>query len=264
MPLLEVGQRYHPNVSVWPEGLHVFGLSAQRMEVMVALGGVTDAEAAAFRDTTRPFEVGLASHGSVVILLARMPGVMDWSDAPYDARLMPADERGLPVIGHTLIQWLLVDAKTGILRGIRSATVTPQFTAQLHELLEGQAARPFRRATYDADVAAYQQRFTAQALVRRAWITEQAGITVPVTESMREAQADIADTLGLHDLIADERIREVVAEAIGRGEAHLEERDGEAWYVDPGFGPDVPVRLLGYDEDLGMVDRRQFPEKPKA
>lgn len=264
MPFLQVGERYHPNVAAWPEGLHVRSLSAQLMEVMISLGGLRDEEVAAFRDTTRPLEVGLASHGSLVILLAKIPGVMDWSDAPYDARLLPSGQQGLPVVGHTLVQWVLVDAATGILRGMRAATVTPQFTAQLRELLERQAAKPFNRATYEADATAYQSRFTAQTLVRRAWIVEQAGVTAPVSEPMREAQADIVDTLDLNTLISDERIREVVAESIARGEAHLDERDGETWYVDPGFGPDVPARLLGYDEDLGMVDRRQFPEAPKA
>lgn len=157
-----------------------------------------------------------------------------------------------------------MDAATGIILGLRANTVTPQFTAQLRELLKRQAATPFNRARYDADIDGFQQRFSTEALVRRAWITEQTGVTAPVSGPMREAQADIVDTRDLNTLISDERIHEVVTEAIGRGEAHLDERDDETWYVDPGFGPDVPLRLLGYDEDLGLVDRRRFPEAPKA
>lgn len=264
MHVFQVGQPYNPSVKAWPEGVHVGGLSEQRMEILVAFARPTSAEVQAFRDTSNVVEVGLASHGSLVLFLAKIPGVFDWADCPYDARLMPPSQQGLPTIGHTLIQWIFVDAATGIILGLRASTVTPQFTMRLRELLERQAATPFNRTRYDADIDGYQQRFSTEALVRRAWIVEQTGVTAPVSGPMREAQADIVDTLDLNTLISDDRIREVVTEAIGRGEAHLDERGDETWYVDPGFGPDVPLRLLGYDEDLGLVDRRRFPENPEA
>lgn len=175
MPFLQVGQRYAPQVTTWPEGVHVGGLSAQRMEILVTFARPTDAEVQAFRDTRRAVEVGLASHGSLILFLAKLPGVFDWTDCPYDARLLPPAEQGLPAPGFTLLQWIFVDAETGVIRALRATTVTPHFTEQLRALLVRQAATPFRRSQYDADINGYQQRFTTEALVRRAQVTEQAG-----------------------------------------------------------------------------------------
>lgn len=51
-----------------------------------------------------------------------------------------------------------------------------------------------------------------------------------------------------------------MAEALANGEAEIQIKAGADYWVDPQFGPDVPVLSLGYDETLGMVDRRKYPE----
>lgn len=63
------------------------------------------------------------------------------------------------------------------------------------------------------------------------------------------------DLMQYPNLAADDRVRAVVAEALAAGEAHIEERDGVAWYVDPLFGPDVPVGALAYSEEIGLYVR---------
>ncbi|MDK2013601.1 MULTISPECIES: hypothetical protein [unclassified Deinococcus] len=92
MHVFQVGQPYNPNVRTWPEGVHIGGLSEQRMEILVSFTRPTDVEMQAFRDTSDVVEVGLASHGSLVLFLAKIPGVFDWTDCPYDARLMPPSQ----------------------------------------------------------------------------------------------------------------------------------------------------------------------------
>ena len=55
-----------------------------------------------------------------------------------------------------------------------------------------------------------------------------------------------------------------MAELLAQGVARIETRGGEDWWVDPEFGPDVPVAALGYDETLGMVDLRRHPRPGQA
>lgn len=54
----------------------------------------------------------------------------------------------------------------------------------------------------------------------------------------------------------DPRACEVLAEALASGAARIERRGDVDWYMDPEFGGDTPVPSLGYDDELGLVDRR--------
>lgn len=252
---LHVGQPYHPEFIGVPDGVHVLGLGAERLEVIVVLSDPTPAEVEAFR--TAPLEVGLATHQELIVLLLRIRGALNgWSDATFDIRRAPAGERTPPSLGQSAVTWLLLDQR-GIIQVIRLATLTRRFMGTLREKVEAQLREPFRQERLDRLVHEYQARYSPDALVHRAWVVEVAGTSEPhdvgpVAEVAAEARTELAD------LIADDRVREVVAEAIARGEAHVEEREGVWWYVDPHFGPDLPLAELGYDETLGLVDRRRF------
>lgn len=254
MAEVKVGQPYNPAWSSVPAGMYVMNLSAERLEVLISFSHLTDEEVTRWRAT--PLEIGLASHQELVVLLARCEGSEGWMDAPFDLRVAPASERTPPPIGQTAVMWLLIEAETGLVRRIRYATLTRTFMAELSSRLETQLRTPFDRGRYDRLVEDYQARFQPEDLVRRAWVVEQAGIAEPQGVGPRvEVAQEIGDDL--LDLIRIPEVREVVAEAIARGEAHLEERDSVVWYIDPGFGPEVPLDALSYDDELGMVDNRQ-------
>ncbi|MFB9993236.1 hypothetical protein ACFFLM_14785 [Deinococcus oregonensis] len=178
MPSYQVGQPYQLGATSCPEDLHVLGLSGQRMEVLVSLPAPTSSEETAFH--TAPLYLGLIPFRSVVILLMRLPGMMDWSDAAFDLRRMQPEEQTLPAVGETGITFLLVDANTGLVRGVRSGTVSARFIGVLHELLEAQSWEPYWAEQYERDVRNSQNCSSAQLAVG-AFITEQVGfIEVPV------------------------------------------------------------------------------------
>lgn len=173
MHILKVGDRYNAKVSQWTEGMHILGLSAERPQVMIAMPRPSASEIEAFR--SGPMNVGLASHGSVVVILVRIDGSIDWSDAPFDIRLAPVTERTPP--GERLaVSWVLVDSRNGIVEAMRMTSLTRTFTDLLRARLEGQLAAPFNRARYDREVSEYQRRFEIEAMVRRAWIVETPGL----------------------------------------------------------------------------------------
>ncbi|WP_221091558.1 hypothetical protein [Deinococcus aquaedulcis] len=51
---------------------------------------------------------------------------------------------------------------------------------------------------------------------------------------------------------ASPQVQEVVEAAVAAGEARIERRGDVVWYVDPLFGPDVPLSSLRYDPELGL------------
>lgn len=110
-------------------------------------------------------DVAVLVDGPAVVLCWRLGGgasgwVWPWSDAPYTWHLVPADRRTLPPADdehspatRALLQVVLVDTSDATVRGLRTATLSPEVTAALHRGILGQASAPWDPRVYDAHVA---------------------------------------------------------------------------------------------------------------
>lgn len=183
MATYTVGGLYSPQMSTFPEGIHVINLSGKSAQVVIALNNPTAEQVTLFSAGRSTIEVGLATHQELLILLFRQRGVVNgWSDAPFDIRLLPPEQQIPPQAAPTLIQWVLVDAATGIIKGLRGATVSAAFMTQVRKGVLQQLGQPFDRARYDALVNEYQARFSPRELMKRAWRAERASRRIRKTQ----------------------------------------------------------------------------------
>lgn len=108
--------------------------------------------------------VAIATEGPVIFFLYRFDGACGWSDAPFSWHLVPEAERTLPDPSRgpetrALIHVILVDAATGIIRALRSASLSPRVTEVLHVLIARQAQAPWDALAYDQELERAYARF---------------------------------------------------------------------------------------------------------
>lgn len=152
--VLEVGKPYSLTRLLWDEGsdynyrseqheLHLFLESPNQREIKDIIKG--------------PTRFALAVEGDIIFLCYKF-GDLPWSDSTYNYHLVPADQQTLPPettpTEHAVLTVVLIDAATGIVRGLRLVTFSPSFTLALHTAIRQQAARPFPGIdAYDAHIA---------------------------------------------------------------------------------------------------------------
>ncbi|MBI3654031.1 MAG: hypothetical protein HY231_23620 [Acidobacteria bacterium] len=168
----EVGKLYHPARTQWPE-VTQYNFRAGQHELVLFLNNPTPREREALRRL--PCEFGLRVEQDVIFLLYRFGGDVPWSDAPYSIHLVPESERQIPAPElsaetRTLLQVVLVDARTGLIVAMRAVTLSPEFTAALQHAIYEQHERPWIGASaYDAQIQqAYEKYPTSEAMTRQA------------------------------------------------------------------------------------------------
>ena len=126
-------------------------------------------------------ELALVTENDVLLLLCRfLPGI-PWTAAPYTWWLIPADEqpRVLPPITpdkRAILQVHLIDAATGILAAVRTATLSPKFTSTLEALLRTHFEARLNPADYRERLQALQQQYSdLEALVPQAYARYRTG-----------------------------------------------------------------------------------------
>lgn len=175
-----VGQPFIPGVTSWPH---------ERFEYRIWGGGSHMLQLCYGRLTERDIDrfqhgqahLGLAKLKGALFLLFRIEGFLDWSDQAYNIRLVEAaEDRELPphpVGTHQVLSLVLVEAETGIVRGLRVVTWSKHASAVLDRLLREQledpAWSPERHAQRVHEIYAKFPR--SKDLVRAALLTEKAG-----------------------------------------------------------------------------------------
>lgn len=169
---LRVGSAYLPGRTRYPEAVQYL-YRAGGHELLFWLRSPTRDEVESIRRGQAWF--ALYVEQPLIVLLYRFDSAIDWSDAPFSIHLVPPDQRALPAAlgeaeeSRALLQIVLVDADTGIVRALRQLTWSPAFTAVVHAAIREQAAKPWDVAAYDRALAALYQRFpTSEALLRAA------------------------------------------------------------------------------------------------
>jgi len=151
----EVGKLYHPSRTSWPEGIE-YNWRQNTHELKLFYRYPSAEEIAAVKRA--PAECALTVVGDILFLVFRF-GAQPWSDAPYSWWMVPPDQRTPPpaLAGEerALLNVLLIDAGTGIIRAVRAISLGPAFSQALHAAIRAQAAAAsFDQAAYDRQLAA--------------------------------------------------------------------------------------------------------------
>jgi len=154
--LYEVGELYSRTRTNWPEAVD-YNYREGTHEIRIFLPSPSAGEVAGIQ--SGKCEFGLFLSSPVIFLLYTIAGAVRWSDAPFSWWLVPDHERHMPnpepaEQERALVQIVLVDASTGIIKAMRAVTWSPEFTAAIHKAIRDQASRPFDRTEHDRIIEA--------------------------------------------------------------------------------------------------------------
>ncbi|WP_431881957.1 hypothetical protein [Micromonospora chalcea] len=178
MPTLRVGHPYHPGVRSWPETAQL-RITPDGVELALFMSRITPEEEQDVRQGKAEFAWVDAEHTAVLGYRFGGPA-RRWSDAPYHPGRDP--QAGLPAGAgepqrHLAVHVVLVDADTGIVRGLRLTTWPPGFVCRVAETVTRMLASGYRQVAHDGALDAIYTRYrTSDELVaQRADITCTAG-----------------------------------------------------------------------------------------
>lgn len=148
-----VGELYVPDRTQWEErdeynywnGYHILrifwvGLKAEVITLMLK----------------GDLQFSMTTHEDLLFLNYRAGG-MEWSNIPYTVHLTPPEALMLPDLAewegkHAILSVFLVEATTGILKGLRTLTWSAEFTKAIHKAILAQADMPFDDTAYTAKI----------------------------------------------------------------------------------------------------------------
>ncbi len=150
MQTLAVGSPYIVGKNEWPDGVAEYNYANDTHELRLFWSVPTDAEIAAVRQAR--MHLALLVDDGIIFLVWRFDGIGDWSDCPFSIHLVPEAHRRIPPIvqgeERALLQVVLVDASTGLVRALRAVTIPPLATQKLHNAIRAQAAGDFDSAAH--------------------------------------------------------------------------------------------------------------------
>ncbi len=174
MHLYEVGQLYNPKRTSWPECAQ-FNYRGGEYELVLFYNQPAADEVRDIRSALSQFALVVIDR--MIFLLYKF-GLGQWSDAPYSWWMVPPDQRTIP--NHEpgseeriLLQIILVDAATGIIKVLRAVSFSPAFSQALNQAVRDQATSEF-----DADAAirqAYQCYPDSRDMLKAAIATTNGG-----------------------------------------------------------------------------------------
>lgn len=179
MHLYKVGELYHPAKTSWPECNQL--LYRGECELQMFMRSPAAAEIAAAKEGVSQF--ALYDRDGLIVLLHRfMPARghttgIPWSESSFAYGLMqpgdrvpPPDPASLTPESRELLHLLLVDAATGVIRVLRTVSLSPEFGVRFFDALRSQLAAPFDRAAYMAAISDLYARYHSEQLVPLASI----------------------------------------------------------------------------------------------
>lgn len=175
MHIYGVGELYNVKRTSWPETIQ-YNWRAQdgigEHELIMFLNRPSAAEVYAVRKDRAEF--GLCVMGKVIFFLYKFGTAIAWSDAPYSIHLVPPEQRQVPKIlpdgVGMLLNIVLVDAGTGIIKALRAISMPHEFTTALHQAIIDQAAVPFSRSTYNGELENIYGRYSSEDLAAMATV----------------------------------------------------------------------------------------------
>ncbi len=162
---LEVGQLYKSGITNYAEGTK-FDFQQSGAALELYFSKPTNDE---IQDIKRGrFEIGFYECGNIIFLLFKFGG-WQWMDAPYTVHLsMPFTfEDPEPGTGYSL-NVSLIDAATGILRGIRYVGLSTDFSQKFKDAVNRQKLKTFNLSLYNSEIQQVYGNYSTQDLVKRA------------------------------------------------------------------------------------------------
>ncbi len=171
----EVGTLYNSNRTRWPKAVQ-YNFRAGFHELLMFLPNLSPLEV---RDIMEGrCEFAFLEAGDVIVFLFRIGGTMPWGDALYSWHMIRERNPGEAILpeaeasdrSRILLHVFLVEATTGILKGIRDVSLSPEFSAALQAAIRQQAERPWPgEVEYTRQVEALYQRYPkARDMLRHA------------------------------------------------------------------------------------------------
>ncbi len=170
----EVGKPYSATRKVWPEAVD-YNYRGGEHELRLFWTQPSVGEVYEVSKSRADFAM-LVDEG-VIFMLYKF-GTMQWSDAPFTIHLVPEEERVIPGPKHgqhALLQVVLVDAATGIIKTLRAVTFSPEFTTALEGAIREQAKRPWDQAAHDMAIQRAYAKYPQSKDMARAATTRTAG-----------------------------------------------------------------------------------------
>jgi hypothetical protein len=167
MHRFEVGQLYNPRIRRWPEGME-YAYRGGHHELVLFWESPPAGEIEAVRKGR--LDLSVLESGPVILVLFRIAGACDWSEAPFSWHRVPLGQRVSPPTPsreeRALLEIFLVDATTGLLQAIRVVTLTPGQTSYLHGAIQRQAVYDAEPPTYDKELDRLRS-YTPRELAQR-------------------------------------------------------------------------------------------------
>lgn len=166
MEVLEIGKLYVSGKTSWPEAME-YNFYGENHELRFFFKNPSNYEIEAIRKM--PVQFGLFIRDEMIFLIYKF---MDYKklkpaidgDCPFSIHLVPADKRSLPELPTTeeervMLQILLIDADTGILKVIRAVSLSHQFSVALCSAIIEQSKKSMPD-NYDAKIQAIYRKYS--------------------------------------------------------------------------------------------------------
>lgn len=167
MYIIEVGKPYSAIRSSWAEGVEYnFTKEGHQLRIFMNFNskGIKVVKEGGIK-------FALAVEGDILLFMFEIGGLFDWSDCPYSIQMVKEELRlEAPELGENeraILQIVLVEAKSGILKAIREVTFSHDFSVKLHEAINKQIGKPITRASYNEQVKRIQTQIPIEILLSR-------------------------------------------------------------------------------------------------
>ncbi len=143
-----------------------FNFSLTEMDIATFLNGATS--------------FGLFAERNSLFFLFKIDGFMDWSDLAFTIHLA-GDETVENNAGYLPFNLVLVDSATHIIKALRMVTVSPAFRTMLVQIIINQQTQEkFDTIAYYKEIGALYETYpSAEAMLKKAPLIEQGGVTLP-------------------------------------------------------------------------------------
>lgn len=171
MHRFEVGGYFYGEPKRLQEGIRM-GYDDSGLYLTACLDRLTEKEIDKLRIGKAEF--ALYENSGILFLLAKIPGVLSWSDAPFHIKLYE-DERKVPEIpeGAGLALTIYgIEATTGKIKSMRLIGLGTKFSRELVQVIRNQqTGPPVDRQGYNQQLEAIYGMYTCEMMVQRAIAT---------------------------------------------------------------------------------------------